>query len=162
MAMARHHGGWIILASVVAALMLTIVVLPAWVAPFRPEWTAMVLIYWCLALPHRVSVGYAWLAGLCVDVLRGALLGQHALGFAVAAYLAVKLHQRIRVFPLWQQALSVMVLVALEQLLVLWVQGMIGQAHQGWDYWLPSLASGLLWPWVFLFLRRLRRHFRVS
>lgn len=150
------------MASFVAALLLSIVVMPGWAAPFRPEWTVLVLIYWCLALPHRVNVGYGWLVGLCVDVLSGALLGQHALGFAVIAYLVVKLHQRLRVFPIWQQALSVMVFVALEQLLVLWVQGMIGMARESWTYWLPSIVSGLLWPWMFLLLRRLRRRFRVS
>lgn len=150
------------MASFVAALLLSMVVMPGWAAPFRPEWTVLVLIYWCLALPHRVSVGYGWLVGLCVDVLSGALLGQHALGFAVIAYLVVKLHQRLRVFPIWQQALSVMVFVALEQLLVLWVQGMIGMARESWTYWLPSIVSGLLWPWTFLLLRRLRRRFRVS
>lgn len=158
----RHHSGSIIVASFVAALLLSMVVMPGWAAPFRPEWTVLVLIYWCLALPHRVSVGYGWLVGLCVDVLSGALLGQHALGFAVIAYLVVKLHQRLRVFPIWQQALSVMVFVALEQLLVLWVQGMIGMARESWTYWLPSIVSGLLWPWTFLLLRRLRRRFRVS
>lgn len=150
------------MASFVVALLLSMVVMPGWAAPFRPEWTVLVLIYWCLALPHRVSVGYGWLVGLCVDVLSGALLGQHALGFAVIAYLVVKLHQRLRVFPIWQQALSVMVFVALEQLLVLWVQGMIGMARESWTYWLPSIVSGLLWPWTFLLLRRLRRRFRVS
>lgn len=150
------------MASFVAALLFSMVVMPGWAAPFRPEWTVLVLIYWCLALPHRVNVGYGWLVGLCVDVLSGALLGQHALGFAVIAYLVVKLHQRLRVFPIWQQALSVMVFVALEQLLVLWVQGMIGMARESWTYWLPSIVSGLLWPWTFLLLRRLRRRFRVS
>jgi len=162
MALMRHHGGGIIVTSFVIAFMLTIVPLPSWLSPLRPEWVAMVLIYWCIALPQRVSVGYGWLAGLFVDVLRGALLGQHALGLAVIAYLAVKLHRRIRVFPLWQQALSVMVFVALEQLLVLWVQGMIGQAREGWLYWAPSITSGVLWPWIFLTLRRARRHFRVT
>ncbi|MEK7322392.1 MAG: rod shape-determining protein MreD [Pseudomonadota bacterium] len=162
MVIRRHHSGWIIIASFVVALLLGIVIMPAWTALFRPEWAAMVLIYWCLALPHRINVGYGWLAGLCVDVLSGALLGQHALGFAVIAYLVVKLHQRLRVFPVWQQALSVTVFVALEQLLVLWVQGMIGLAHESWTYWLPSIVSGLLWPWTFWLLRRLRRRFRVS
>lgn len=162
MAFGRHHGGGIIVLTVLGALMLTIVPLPSWLAMLRPEWAAMVMIYWCLALPQRVNVGYAWLVGLFIDVLRGALLGQHALGFAVIAYLTVKLHRRIRVFPLWQQGLSVMVFVALEQLLVLWVQGMTGQPRESWAYWLPSVVSGLLWPWTFVFLRRLRRRFRVS
>src|SRR3569623_2777639 len=144
MVFGRHHGGGIIVLTVISALMLTIVPLPGWLALLRPEWAAMVMIYWCLALPQRVSVGYAWLVGLFVDVLRGALLGQQALGLAVIAYLAVRLPRRIRVFPLWQQALSVMVFVALEQLLVLWVQGMIGQAREGWLYWAPSITSGVL------------------
>lgn len=162
MALARHHGGGIIVASFLVAFVLTLMPLPGWVAAVRPEWVAMVLIYWCLALPQRVNVGYGWVAGLFLDVLRGALLGQHALGYAVIAYLAVKLHRRIRVFPLWQQALSVTVFVALAQLLVLWIQGMTGQAREDWSYWLPSLASGVLWPWAFLGLRRLRRRFRVA
>lgn len=162
MALMRHGGG-VIMLSFVGAYLLTIMPLPSWLAAFRPEWAAMALIYWCLALPQRVNVGYGWLAGLFVDVLRGALLGQHALGFAVIAYLVVKLHRRVRVFPLWQQALSVMVFVALGQLLVLWVQGMIGQTRgEAWLYWLPSIASGVLWPWIFLLLRWTRRRFRVT
>ena len=122
----------------------------------------MVLIYWCLALPQRVGVGVGWSVGLILDVLRGALLGQHALGYAVMAYLALKLHRRIRVFPLWQQALTIMVFIALHQLLVLWVLGMIGQSQGTLSYWLPTLSSALLWPWIFEGLRGVRRRFHVT
>jgi rod shape-determining protein MreD len=52
-------------------------------------------------------------------------------------------------------------MVALNQLLVLWVKGVIGQPPGSWLYWLPSITSMLLWPWVFLILRDLRRHFQV-
>ncbi len=162
MALTRHHGGWAIVATLVAALMLVIAPMPAWAAPWRPEWATLVLIYWCLAAPQRVGVGVGWMLGLILDVLRGALLGQHALALAVIAYLVAQLHRRIRVFPLWQQALGVLVFIALQQLLVLWVQGIIGQPRGGWSYWLPTLASALLWPWLFLVLRAVRRHFRVS
>src|SRR3569623_1665920 len=101
MALMRHHGGGIIVTSFVIAFMLTIVPLPSWLSPLRPEWVAMVLIYWCIALPQRVSVGYGWLDGLFVDVLRGALLCQHALGIEVIAFLAVKLVCCFLVFRLW-------------------------------------------------------------
>lgn len=161
MTLARHHGGWIIWTSFIAALMLTMLPLPRWADLFRPEWVALVLIYWCLALPERVGVGIGWGMGILVDVVKGTLLGQNALALAVVAYLTLRLHQRIRVYPLWQQALFVLVLVALDQMLVLWVKGIIGRPPGTWLYWLPSFTSMLLWPWVFLILRDMRRQFQV-
>lgn len=152
----RRHGAWVIVMSFVAALALTILPLPVRVDVYRPEWVALVLIYWCLALPERVGIGIAWGMGLLLDVIKGALLGQHALSLAVVAYIALKLHRRIRVFPIWQQALSVLLLVALQQMLVLWIKGISGQPPWSWTYWLPSLISMLLWPWVFFALRELR------
>ncbi|MDX1811856.1 MAG: rod shape-determining protein MreD, partial [Gammaproteobacteria bacterium] len=53
-------------------------------------------------------------------------------------------------------------LVALGQLLVVWVKGITGDSPQSWTYWAPSFASAIIWPWVFVFLRSLRRKFRVS
>jgi len=156
-----RRGGWIIVLSFVVAMLLSILPLPQVVDPFRPEWTALVLIYWCLALPERVGVGSAWLVGLLMDVLKGGLLGEHALGLTVVAFLALKLHQRIRVYPMWQQALSVLMLLALYQLVTLWINGIIGRPARTWLYWAPSLTGTMLWPALFLLLRDLRRRFRV-
>jgi len=158
----RPHGGLAIVITFVLALMLTLLPLPDSAAYLRPEWVTLVLIYWCMAVPERVGVGTAWLLGLLLDGVRGALLGQHALALAVVAYATLHLHRRIRVYPLWQQALTVLVLVALGQLLVLWVKGIIGQPPNDWRYWLPSLTSMLLWPWTFLVLRDVRRKFQVE
>ncbi len=158
----RRQGGGVIVLTFVAALMLMLLPLPEWARMLRPEWAPLVLIYWCLALPGRVNVGIGWLLGLVVDVLLGSLLGQHALAYAVIAFITVKLHKQIRVYPLWQQALSVFTLVALGQLLVVWIKGITGEAPDTWTYWLPSLTSAVLWPWLYLVLRDLRRKFRVA
>jgi rod shape-determining protein MreD len=158
----NRRGGWIIFASFLAALALTVLPLPDWLAAVRPEWVALVLIYWCMALPTRVGVGYAWIVGLLLDVLRAALLGQHALSFAIIAYITLQLYQRIRVFPLWQQAVSVFVLVLLHLLLQLWIKGISGNPPPALLFLLPALSSMLLWPLVFLGLRRLRRRYRIS
>ena len=44
-----------------AAVILAIMPFPNWAEPFRPDWVGLVLIYWCLAIPDRVSVGTGWL-----------------------------------------------------------------------------------------------------
>ena len=115
----RHQGGWAIAATFIIALVLTMLDLPDWAETARPEWVAMVLIYWCMALPQRVGVGIAWVLGLMLDVTRGAILGQYAMALALVAYLTVVLHRRLRIYPLWQQALVVWMLIAFEQMLVL-------------------------------------------
>ncbi|MFA5531003.1 MAG: rod shape-determining protein MreD [Thiohalomonadaceae bacterium] len=162
MTLFRHQHGWVIAASFAVALLLTMLPLPDWAAPLRPEWVVLVLIYWCMALPSRVGVGTGWILGLLLDVARGAILGQHALALSLVAFLAVHFHQRIRIYPLWQQGFSILMLVALAQMLVLWIKGVVGQLPGTWTYWLPSLTSSLFWPWVFLLLRDVRRRFRVA
>jgi rod shape-determining protein MreD len=162
MRMANHHGGGIILLTFIAALMLTMMPLPGWGEYLRPEWVTMVLIYWCMALPERVGIGFGWLAGLLLDVVHGAVLGQYALALALVAFITLHLHQRMRVYPLGQQALLVLLLVMLQQMLVIWVNGFLGETPRGLQHWLPAFVSMLLWPWLFLILRDVRRKFRVG
>lgn len=158
---ARPQGGFVILISFVVALTLMMIPLPEWAEPARPQWLIMTVIYWCIALPDRVGVIYAWLIGLVLDVATGSLLGQNALAFAIVAYLAIKLHLRIRLFPIWQQALSILILIALYQIIILWVKGFTGQSAQSWFYWMASVSSMFLWPFVFTLLRGVRRFYRV-
>ncbi|MFN2309581.1 MAG: rod shape-determining protein MreD [Gammaproteobacteria bacterium] len=157
----QRRGGGVILLTVLVAFVLTSLPLPEVWRPLRPDWVLLVLIYWCMALPHRVGVGVGWLAGLFTDALTGLLLGQHALAYCVVIYLTLKLHQRLRLYPLWQQSLSVLVLLALGQLLLLWINGMVGRPGHAWAYWAPSLLGALLWPLLFTVLRGLRRAFHV-
>jgi rod shape-determining protein MreD len=162
MILARHHGGSVILLTFAVALLLTIMPMPDDVRFLRPDWVGLVLVYWCLALPERVGVISGWLAGLLVDLLTGAVLGQHALALTVVAWLTIRFHQRVRLFPLLQQAITVLVLLVLHQLLALWISRFIGRPPAAWYFWAPSFAGMLLWPIVFSTLRGLRRGFRVN
>jgi rod shape-determining protein MreD len=157
----RSQGGWFILLSFLAAYILTILPLPAWLQQARPDWVALVLVYWCIATPQRVGVGVGWISGLLQDAVQSSLLGQHALAYAALAYLTLKLHQRFRVFPLWQQALSIMLLLLLTRLVVLWSNSFVGRPLLVMDYWLGALTGAARWPLVFLFMRNLRRGFSV-
>jgi rod shape-determining protein MreD len=141
--------------------MFAIIPLPVNLETARPEWVALVLIYWCMAIPERIGVGYGWIVGLLLDVLKGSLLGQHALALAVVAYITLKLYRRMRVFPLWQQSMVILFMLILHQLLILWFDGIVGNPEKNWLYWLASLTGMLLWPGVFLVLRGTRRFYKV-
>lgn len=157
----RTPGIFVILASFVIAFMLTILPLPSWAAWLRPEWVVLTLLYWVIALPHRIGLGIAWLLGLFLDALQHTLLGEHALAMVVITFIALKIHRQFRFFPLWQQAFSIMLLLAIYQFLRFWIQGIIGQLGEGWLYWLPVVTSGLLWPLVPYLLRENRQQLRL-
>lgn len=146
----------------VFALMLHMLPLPDWLAYVRPEFLTLVVMYWVLAMPEGVGVTIAWCAGLLLDVTQGAILGQHALGLVIVTYILQLEYQRVRVFSLVQQALVIFVLLLIKQILVLWVYGMVGHAPALQLYFVPSLIGAIIWPWVFLLLRSLRRKFSVS
>lgn len=143
----------IIVASFAAAIALTLMPLPEWAVPWRPRWTALTLIYWTLALPGTVGIGSALLLGLFVDAATGAVLGEHSLEFAIVAYITLRLQQRLRLFPLHQQALFVGLILLPCMSALLWVNGIMGYAQESGLYWAPVLSSMVAWPWVFALLR---------
>jgi rod shape-determining protein MreD len=154
-----NGGIGLIIGSFMLALLLQVFPLPYALQWGRPEWLSMVLIYWVMAMPHRIGVGIAWMLGLLLDGVEGALLGQNALALAVVAYITLVLHQRIRVFAVWQQAFVVFVLIGLQQLLCNWTQGLQGGMAESLIFLLPALVSALLWPGLLVLLRGMRRRF---
>ena len=162
MSLTEHRGGGIILLSFIVAFALTIIPLPGNMEALRPEFVTLTLIYWCMALPNRIGLGKAWIAGLFLDVFRVTLLGQHALALTLVAFFILQLHQRIRVFPLWQQAISIGILILIQVALVLWIKGIMGEHTEIWKALIPVLTTSLFWPPIFLLMRYLRRYYQVS
>lgn len=144
-----------------AALILSVVPMPAPFDAGRPMWLALVTAYWVMALPHRVGLLTAWVAGLATDVLFGELFGQNALVLVMVAWLILLLYQRIRRFPLWQQSLVMLPVLGIAQMVSLWLSSLAGSRPPTLLYLLPAVVSTLLWPWVFTVLRLLRRRFHV-
>jgi len=153
----QPQGGPVILITILIAMVLMLLPLPDSLRYARPEWVLLTLMYWSMALPDRVGVGYAWLVGLFMDVLFGGTLGILAFAYALVIYLVLHFHLQLRQFPLWQQALSLMSLI----LLVHIVTVVVTTQETGWKAWLPALISTILWPIVYMFLRGVRRTFHV-
>lgn len=138
------------------AMVLTVIPLPEASVLWRPAWLPLAMIYWVVALPHRIGVITGFLAGLLLDNLEGGILGQNALSLSVLAWVAYALHNRLRVYAVWQQSLSVMVIVGIFQLINLLVERAVSTAPWSMSYWLPSATAAVLWPWVVLLLGALR------
>jgi rod shape-determining protein MreD len=117
-----------------------------------PDLLALVLTFWCIHQPRRVGIGAAWVLGLVMDAANGALFGQHALAYAALAYAAQRVHRRVLRFPLWQQALHVLVLLAASQVLMLAVRLAAGGTYPGPWYFVGSVVAALLWPLATLLL----------
>ena len=147
----------VIYASLVVALILMILPLPDWAQIYRPNWVALVLIYWSMALPGRVGLWFAFFCGIVLDTLLGTLLGQHALALVIIIFLNLNFHQLIRVLGLAQQAVYVFVLLFVNQVLVAWVEGILGRPTPVLTFFSGPLVGMLIWPWVFIILRDIRR-----
>jgi rod shape-determining protein MreD len=153
---------FVIFLSFVLAIIFQTIPLPRWVDSFRPEWVILVLVYWSLTMPQRVSVGIAFFVGLFMDLLTGTLLGEHAVIFVLITYFVVKFSTRIRLFPTWQQAATLFVLVLFYEGIQYWIHGLMGQLPGTWLYWLPSVTTALLWPWVYSLLKQYRQRSRTG
>ena len=148
----------IIAATFAVAFVLAVLPFPTWAEKFRPDWVGLVLIYWCIATPNKTAVGVGWVVGLFQDVLYDSpLLGQYALAKAILAFIAIKLHLRMRMYPRWQQAVVVLLLLTINQLIVVWTRNVLSQPAEFMAFWTSGLFSMLIWPWLFVVLRDIRR-----
>jgi len=150
-------GGGVIITTIIISALLTIVPLPESIRLFRPEFVGITLIYWTMAVPNRVGISFAWTIGLLMDVMLGGALGLLAFTYALIVYLVLQFHLQLRQYPMWQQALSILSLVLLLQILFV----LVSSHSAGWEFWLPAISSMLIWPLFFNVLRTIRRTFHV-
>lgn len=154
----ESRGGFgLILVTAVLALILTVVPLPTAVGWLRPDWLLIMVIYWSLVSPRIAGLAFAWICGLLIDVTTGTVLGEHALAFLLVGFLTHRLQLRMRIFPIWQQASMVLMMLLLYQFLLFWIDGITGQAVTTWRRWMPAMIGAALWPVVIAVMDTLNR-----
>ena len=120
---------WFVYVSLFIAL--GVEYIPTGRTPGLPDWVALVLAFWCVREPMAIGMGAGFVFGLLMDVGLGAAMGQHALAYVVLAYLANALARRVLWFPAWQQALHVLPLLLLSQVLMVRVRLLAGAEFPG-------------------------------
>ncbi|MBZ0091434.1 MAG: rod shape-determining protein MreD [Burkholderiales bacterium] len=136
-----------IVLTLLAALILNLLPGEGFLLWLRPDFVLLVSLYWVVNLPRRVGIGIVWILGLCMDVANGTLFGQHALAYALAAFLVLALRRRILMFPLWHQSLHIFPVLLLVQTLILIINLFSSSSSVNLVYYfLSSLTTALLWP----------------
>ena len=131
-----------------------------WLA-IRPDFAALVLLYWCTHKPHRIGIGIAWAVGILADVADSSLFGQHALSYSVLAFGGYLLHRRIQMFETREQPMQVLPLFLISYgvfALIHWLM----RSSISWEFFLGSLSSALLWMPMSIMLQSMRRSRRKS
>ena len=157
--MLTHHSSRILLPvrmsfitiSLVVALVLHFVPMGRFYA--IPDFVALVLAFWCVREPLRVGMGWAFILGIIVDVAHGAVMGQHALAYVLLAYASVMMSRRLLWFSAGAQALHMVPLFLMAQLVMLLIRLLVGGRFPGWDYFFSTFTTAALWlPVHFLLL----------
>jgi rod shape-determining protein MreD len=142
-----------IIVTLVVAALLNIFPWSGWMMWLRPDFVALVVLYWCIAQPRRVGFTSAFLLGLLMDVAEGALFGQHALAYSILAYAGIALHRRVRMFTLTPQIVHIIPLLLINDLVVLAVRALAGADFPGYQYFIGSFVGGALWPLISVLLK---------
>lgn len=115
-------------------------------AAWSPDILAVVLVFWTVHQPSRVSIGGAFVFGLLMDVHQGGLLGQHAMAYTVLSFAAITIHRRLLWFSVPSQAAQVFPLFALAHAVELAVRMLSGGTFPGFLMLLGPLVEAVLWP----------------
>ncbi len=152
----RPVGNLFIVSSIVVALLLNGLPWQGYALMLRPDFVAVLLLYWCMHKPMRIGIGLAWLVGIFADVADASLFGQHALTYTILAFGGVVLHRRLQMFDLRQQTTQVLGLFVLTYTVYALVHWLVN-GEVIWGYFLGCITSTLLWIPLSLVLQALRQ-----
>jgi rod shape-determining protein MreD len=140
--------------TLITALIMNLLPWSGWLLVLRPDFVALITLYWCIQQPRRVGFTAAMLLGLAMDVADGSLFGQHALAYSMLAFAGIVLHRRVLGFTMKDQIFHVIPLLLANDVIVLVVRKFAGADFPGIGYFVGSFTAGALWPTVCYLLKR--------
>lgn len=141
--------------SLTLAFVLTLLPWPGEWRWLVPDFTLMALLYWHIHAPQHTPIGVAFGLGLLTDATRGALFGQHAVAYALTAYLALFLRRRLEKFGAPARAVQLAPLFLFKEFAILVFGLIFVKPTTDWRYLAAGVVAALLWLPLAMFLDRL-------
>lgn len=141
---------WFIWGSLLVALLINL--MPFGRVPWAPDLLLLTVVFWCLHQPRFLGVGIAFACGLVMDVHHTTLLGLHALGYALAAYLVSVAQRRMLWFSPWLQTPQVFGIMLAAHVVIWLLRLASGGQFPGWTLLGAPLIETALWPLLSLVL----------
>lgn len=155
-AMPFSHSGGMITISLTLALAFNLLPWDVNYLWLRPDFLLLVLLYWVIYQPARISMGAAWGLGLIVDLTDGSILGQHALAYTLTVFTLMLWQRRMFNFPPWQQAIHIIGLLLIEQAASVIIATFVGDSFHALHYFAAVLIGAICWVPLWTILHRVR------
>ena len=120
-----------------------------------PDLLLLVLAFWCLYEPRRISLFTAFAFGLLLDVHDAAPLGGRALVYGLTAYGVVMLSKRLQRFNAVIQALHLLPVFIVSSVVYGLLNSWLAGQWIGWSWLSSALFTVALWPVAFMLLHYL-------
>ncbi|WP_091911112.1 rod shape-determining protein MreD [Chitinasiproducens palmae] len=137
---------WFIYVSLAVAFALDL--LPWGRLPGVPDWVALTLLFWNLHQPRKVGIGIAFALGILIDVHEASLFGEHALAYTLLSYGAISIHRRVLPLPFWVQAVYVLPLLVVTEIIPFVIRLATGAPFPGWTFLMDGVVEAIVWPVV--------------
>ena len=144
---------------IILSIVLTIIPVPDLINSFRLPWLMMTVIYFSIFNVSLIGVLSAWFAGLILDLMTGGLMGENAMILSIISYISYRFRFQIRVYPIWQIMVVVLILLSLGELLSLWIQGVSGTMNISIVNWINISIAVIIWPLFMGFIQKMESVF---
>ena len=134
--------------AVLIVLILSILPLPEFIAPFRPSWTLMLVLYIQFFMPDYFRISWIFLLGLSLDVLLASPLGLHAFALVLTSFLAFNKSRRFVFFSVIQQVMLVVFFCFIYQTILMLMDASLGNNNGILFVTGTVFATMIFWPWI--------------
>ena len=150
--------------SLLLAFLLDVTTVYLAIPEFRPSFFLLVLIYWNLALPERISLAMIIIFGLIYDLFQGALFGVYGIAFLSITYIFQRFFYQFRTLSILQQVILVFLISLFLKIYLainLEEDRLFSPIIIDYKYMmyvtLHAFINSIIWPVIFISLRAYRR-----
>ena len=119
----------------------------------------LILIYWSLAFPKHISLTYAFISGIILDILLITPIGYHALCFTATIYLILLYYPQMRLQSSWNKMASLFIILIPYFLMSTVINNILGINFNLIYVIISIFISIIIWPVLFNMLRFVRQKY---